>query len=97
MADLKTYDRKRPCPKCRFIRATTEYHDGYHGGCPIEGSSNIEVYWAMRGGLGWAVSQETKDKIAAIDRQQTDAQKAIPEHFDRECPNCKHRWAEAVA
>jgi len=21
----------------------------------------------------------------------------IPEHFDRECPNCKYRWAEAVS
>lgn len=21
----------------------------------------------------------------------------IPEHFDRECPNCRYRWAEGVA
>jgi hypothetical protein len=97
MIDLLPYDHDRPCPKCRFMAGTTEFQTGYHGPeCAFPEGAEIDAYWWMRGRLQWG----RPDPETLAQEEKNDAYKAkaaaIPEHFERLCPNCKHRWAEAV-
>ena len=90
IAPLPAYDHDAACPKCRFTAGTTLFQRGYHEHCPIP-----ETPWRPFSliGFGWTPS---RDQLLEQERYYK-ACRAIPEHFDRECPNCKHRWAEAVA
>lgn len=84
---LPPYDHDAKCPKCHYLPGTTEFTSGWHETCSIKGSPwNPMPLWATR-----TTAQSVLDATRFYRRQQ-----AIPEHFERACPNCKHHWAEAV-
>jgi hypothetical protein len=97
MTELRPYDRKRRCPKCHFARATTEYQKGYHGGigCALPLGAQIEGYW---GRYRTYDNRDLDPEVIAQQVKNDEAHRAdlIPEHFERVCPNCRYRWAEAV-
>lgn len=92
VAPLPAYDHDGVCSKCHFIAGTTQYRRGYHGNeCPIpETPFRLDMDF---GGMGRAWPSRERLLNGARWQRRADA---IPEHFDRECPNCKHKWAEAV-
>ena len=87
MIDLPVYDHDRLCPKCRFMAATTEYHDGYHhDACAIPKAQSLQSVWTL-------ITMPFSSPSDKMDGWIADAN-AISEHFDRTCPNCKYTWAE---
>ena len=111
MSPLPPYDRTKPCPKCRFLPGTTTYHKGHHGpdencdAAALVRERRREVTFLPDPDVGNWLAEEKTDpesiaqraaKREAIERLW-EAIRAVPEHFERECPNCKYVWAEAVA
>lgn len=96
---MKTYRRKRLCPKCRVMPGMTTYYPGHHYSetCPLtkDISNRIAFSSQLWGGYGYwdADTKARKEKVQADLFAERDA---VPEHFDRECPNCKYVWVEAV-
>ena len=109
--NLEVYDHDRVCPKCRFMAGTTDFQPGYHGTpCAIPDAAEIEMSWRMiqpfdlyPNASHFKLGREDpdyKDDVVRANKvldDLSDRQKAIPEHFDRQCPNCKHLWAERPA
>lgn len=98
MTDLPPYDHDAPCPKCRFIAGTTQYYKGYHGTpCSFTDAALVEMYFSY-GVLSFGVrySEEEKRERAVEGARMMEVRNAIPEHFERVCPNCKHQWAEGL-
>lgn len=107
---MEPYDHDRSCPKCHFMAGTTDFHPGYHGvPCAIPGAdivNTLDILRSMWPGGTYPNAQNYRlgrddpaYKTAAANAKDTmDDYKArvdaIPEHFDRACPNCKHLWAE---
>ncbi len=89
--NLPPYHHDNLCPKCRFMAGTTKYHATYGLNCAVPGSSSIAMYWSMP---RW--NTERTPKEIESDQRMTEVALAIPEHFDRECPNCQHLWAEGL-
>lgn len=80
---LPPYDHDAPCPKCRFIAGTTQFQAAWHPECSVP--SAPPDFFGRWPGFGINPPQDWYDR-----------KDAIPEHFERACPNCKHRWAEGV-
>ena len=81
---LPPYDRTEPCPKCDFAALTTEYYAAFHNKagrqCSLPGAPLMALGEAFRFG----------------DYKPAEIEYTMPEHFERQCPNCGYRFAEAV-
>jgi hypothetical protein len=97
---VKPYVRMRRCPKCAFYPATTVYRVGpcntttYSLGCHHPAAA---AWWSAyhdlpQGRFGISELDYDDERLVAL-RALRDA---VGEHFERECPNCKYQWAEAV-
>lgn len=103
---LTGYQHDRMCPKCHYMMGTTKYEKGQHAGpcgIPENDALNDEWHaWAITGAVP-SIIEDREDRARIANQRTERAQElrersqAIPEHFDRECPNCKYVWAEGIA
>ena len=87
---LPAYDHDAPCPKCRFAAGTTRYHHGNHTGCTVRGAPGDPFPFGR--GMG-TFDRRHELNVSRMVRRAA----AVPEHIERQCPNCAYQWAEGIA
>ena len=93
-ADLRTFEPGRRCPKCGYDAITTVYRPGSHKDCP---TFAVGDSLAGMGNLFWiGMSDENEKRLMDHYRKIAEAAARVPEHHDRTCVRCNHRWSEAV-
>lgn len=88
---MNKYSRSRACPKCGSNALLDQYQEGAHRKCSLSSAvEDLSYRYDMIGFFKGYTTDAMYDGIESLNREIAE----VPEHIERECYNCKARWAE---